>query len=85
MTFLRAGYSMVPAGRVFGGGDMPSVGPTELIIVLVIVLIIFGVGKLPEIGGAMGKAIREFRTSQSGQDEATAKSESDVESGAKKG
>ena len=63
---------------------MPSfIGPTELIIVLVIVLIIFGVGKLPEIGGAMGKAIREFRSSQSGQDEATAKS--DVESGANKG
>ena len=42
---------------------MPSwIGPTELIIVLVIVLIIFGVGKLPEIGGAMGKAIREFRS-----------------------
>ena len=60
-----------------------SVGPTELIIVLVIVLIIFGVGKLPEIGGAMGKAIREFRSSQSGQDEAAAKS--DMESGAKKG
>ena len=33
----------------------------------------------------MGKAIREFRTSQSGQDETAAKSESDVESGAKKG
>ena len=60
-----------------------SVGPTELIIVLVIVLIIFGVGKLPEIGGAMGKAIREFRSSQSGQDEAAAKS--DAESGAEKG
>lgn len=60
-----------------------SVGPPELIIVLVIVLIIFGVGKLPEIGGAMGKAIREFRTSQSGQDEAAA--QSDAESGAKKG
>ena len=41
------------------------VGPTELIIVLVIVLIIFGVGRLPEIGGAMGKAIREFRRGQS--------------------
>ena len=63
---------------------MPSwIGPTELIIVLVIVLIIFGVGKLPEIGGAMGKAIREFRSSQSGQDETAAKS--DVDSGAKKG
>ena len=40
------------------------IGPTELIIVLVIVMIIFGVGKLPEIGGAMGKAIKEFRKTQ---------------------
>ena len=39
-------------------------GPMELIIVLVVVLIIFGVGRLPEIGGAMGKAIKEFRVSQ---------------------
>ena len=47
---------------------MPHIGPTELIIILVVVLIIFGVGRLPEIGGAMGKAIREFRHSQAGQD-----------------
>jgi len=40
---------------------MPSIGPTELIIVLAIVLIIFGVGRLPDIGGALGKSIREFR------------------------
>lgn len=40
---------------------MPSIGPTELIIILVIVLIIFGVGRLPEIGGAIGRSIREFR------------------------
>ena len=39
-------------------------GPMELIIVLVVVLIIFGVGRLPEIGGAMGKAIKEFRMTQ---------------------
>ena len=37
------------------------VGPTELIIILVIVLIIFGVGRLTEIGGALGRSIREFR------------------------
>jgi sec-independent protein translocase protein TatA len=36
-------------------------GPFELIIVLVMVVIFFGVGRLPEIGGAVGKAIREFR------------------------
>lgn len=40
---------------------MPHLGPMELIIILVIVIIIFGVGKLPEIGGALGKGIREFR------------------------
>ena len=44
---------------------MFNLGPTELIIILVIVLIIFGVGRLPEIGGALGKSIREFRQSAS--------------------
>lgn len=48
------------------GGVMPfRLGPLELIIILVIVMVIFGVGRLPEIGGAIGKAIREFRSSQS--------------------
>lgn len=42
----------------FGG-----LGGWEWIIILVIVIIIFGVGKLPEIGGALGKSIREFRES----------------------
>ena len=40
---------------------MSSLGPTELIIILVIVVLIFGAGKLPEIGGALGKGIREFK------------------------
>ena len=40
---------------------MPSFGPTELILILAIVVIVFGVGKLPEVGGAVGKSIREFR------------------------
>jgi len=35
--------------------------PTHLIIILVIVLIIFGPGKLPELGGSIGKAIRGFK------------------------
>ena len=42
---------------------MPSLGPMELIIILVIVMLIFGVGKLSDIGGALGKGIREFRKS----------------------
>ncbi len=39
-----------------------GLGMPELIIVLVIIVIIFGVGRLPEIGGALGKGIREFRS-----------------------
>ena len=42
-----------------------GIGPVELIIVLVIIVIIFGVGRLPEIGGALGKGIREFKKSSS--------------------
>lgn len=38
-----------------------SVGPPELLIILAIIVIIFGVGKLPEAGGALGRGIREFR------------------------
>ena len=55
------------------------VGPTELIIVLVIVMIIFGVGRLPEVGGSLGKAIREFRKSQAGKQDAAADAESEEE------
>jgi sec-independent protein translocase protein TatA len=40
-------------------------GPFELILFLVIILIIFGPGKLPDIGSAVGKGIREFRRASS--------------------
>ncbi|MBI2888021.1 MAG: twin-arginine translocase TatA/TatE family subunit [Chloroflexi bacterium] len=36
-------------------------GPLELFLLLVIVLIIFGVGRLPQVGGALGKSIRDLR------------------------
>ena len=41
---------------------MGPIGVPELSIILVIIVIIFGVGKLPEIGGALGKGIREFKS-----------------------
>ena len=44
-------------------------GPLEIILVLVIILIIFGVGKLPQVGGAIGKSIREFRKQREGEEE----------------
>ena len=48
---------------------MPTLGAPELIIVLVIIILIFGVGKLPEVGQALGKGIREFRgAAESGDD-----------------
>ena len=44
-------------------GFLRNIGPLEIILILVIILIVFGVGKLPEIGSGVGKAIKEFRNS----------------------
>ena len=50
-------------------GLLPSVGPWELIIVLGIVLIIFGPGKLPQVGKSIGASLREFRKASDSKDE----------------
>ena len=44
---------------------LPTPGPVELIIILVIALIILGPGRLPDVGSALGKSIREFRKASS--------------------
>ena len=44
-------------------------GPWEIGLILAIVLIVFGVGKLPQVGGALGKGLRAFRRGQHGEDE----------------
>jgi sec-independent protein translocase protein TatA len=46
---------------------MPNVGPLEIAVVLIIVLIIFGPKRLPELGKSMGHGIREFKNSISGE------------------
>lgn len=47
---------------------MPSIGPMELAVVLIIALVVFGPKKLPELGTSLGKGLREFRSSISGDD-----------------
>jgi sec-independent protein translocase protein TatA len=46
-----------------------GLGFGELIILLIIVLLVFGAGKLPQIGDALGKSIKNFKRASSGQDE----------------
>ena len=46
---------------------MPTPGPMELIIILIVVMLIFGVGKLPEVGSGLGRGIREFKDSLTGR------------------
>lgn len=48
---------------------MFGMGITELIIILFVIILIFGIGKLPEIGGGIGKAIKNFKKSLKGEDE----------------
>jgi sec-independent protein translocase protein TatA len=51
---------------------MPNVGPFELILILAVVLLVFGPGKLPEIGKAVGNSFREFKDATSGTSSAPA-------------
>jgi len=46
-----------------------GLGPGELVLILVIVLIIFGAGKLPQIGEALGQGIRNFKKGATGQED----------------
>jgi sec-independent protein translocase protein TatA len=45
---------------------MPQLGVRELLIILVIIILVFGVGRLPQIGKALGQGIREFREASQG-------------------
>ena len=47
---------------------MPNIGPLEITIVLVIVLIIFGPKRLPDLGRSLGRGMREFKDSVTGKD-----------------
>jgi sec-independent protein translocase protein TatA len=51
---------------------MPNIGPLEIAVVLIIVLIIFGPKRLPELGKSMGRGIREFKGSLTADDKDSA-------------
>jgi sec-independent protein translocase protein TatA len=61
---------------------MFGLGIPELIVILVVALLFFGPGRLPEIGGALGKGLRDFRKAFEGSDEKE-KIEGDQSSGEK--
>ena len=50
---------------------MFDIGPTELIIVLLIIVLLFGVGRISKIAGELGQGIREFRKGLTGTDDST--------------
>jgi len=60
------------------------IGPTELIIILVIVVLIFGVGKLGDVGGALGKSIREFKKGMGDDEKPAGKEDAAAEKPAEK-
>lgn len=45
------------------------IGPWEIGLILTIIVIVFGVGKLPEVGGAIGKGLRAFRKGRGGEED----------------
>ncbi len=47
---------------------MGKLGPEEIILILLVVLLLFGAKRIPEIGASLGKGIREFKGSLSGKD-----------------
>jgi sec-independent protein translocase protein TatA len=64
---------------------MFGLGTTELIIILVLVMIIFGAGKLPSVGGALGKGLRNFKDGvKEGSEEKSEKDPDKIDSDGKK-
>ncbi|MEN8614563.1 twin-arginine translocase TatA/TatE family subunit [Dehalogenimonas sp. THU2] len=55
------------------------IGPTEIIIVLIIVILIFGIGKLPELGKSLGQGLRSFKSAQEDLDKQVKSVKSTIE------
>lgn len=49
---------------------MPNIGPLELVLILLVVLLLFGAKRLPELGRSLGSGMKEFKESVTGKDTA---------------
>lgn len=59
---------------------MFGLGVTELIVIMVIVFVLFGAGKLPEVGKALGRGIRAFKNEMNGLEETLSRDADDSKS-----
>jgi len=66
-------------GARYHGAMLGNIGPLEIVVVLIIALIVFGPKRLPELGRSLGKGIREFRGSVSGESDDDERSEQPAE------
>jgi sec-independent protein translocase protein TatA len=62
---------------------MPTPGPLEIVIILVIVLVIFGPKRLPDLGRSLGRGMREFKDSVTGKDKEREQLDASEEAGEK--
>lgn len=60
---------------------MPNIGPLELVVILVVVLLLFGAKRLPELGRSLGSGMREFKDSVTGKDSDEDESRTELEAG----
>jgi len=57
---------------------LPHLGPLEIGLIVLLVLIVFGVGRLPQVGSALGRGIREFHKGRAGEEGEEGKDEATV-------
>jgi sec-independent protein translocase protein TatA len=60
---------------------MPNIGPLELVLILLVVLLLFGAKRLPELGKSLGSGMKEFKDSVTGKDSATEPTRTELERG----
>jgi sec-independent protein translocase protein TatA len=60
---------------------MPNIGPLELVVILVVVLLLFGAKRLPELGRSLGAGMKEFKESVTGKDGGSETNRTELESG----